>query len=282
MAPNKLMMRYTILPNRGLRVTGEDRLAFLQGQMTNDLRGSDMVSAAFLDPRGRVEHFARIYKREHDIYISCESDREVLEARFRRYIIFDQVTIETVPVRTIHLWNETDGAALGWQIDGGDVQQWVHEGATLLAARVNRTGREGLDLHFLESDEASLSLPPPTSLTELDHARIHAGLPDPARDHFLGYLLPEIGLDVGGALPSISYRKGCYVGQEIMARLEARGNVRYELRLLKADNLPSHTPIFSGDREVGVTGLSTGTTALARLKKGMTGEMSVGEARFCV
>ena len=47
---------------------------------------------------------------------------------------------------------------------------------------------------------------------------------DLVRDGFTGTLLPEVGLDVGGLLPAISYRKGCYVGQEIMARLEARGN----------------------------------------------------------
>ncbi len=160
-------------------------------------------------------------------------------------------------------------------MEGPDAQQFELAGTQVLAGRVNRTGTPGVDLHYLATHETEVlaQLGQAVPLEKLDAARITAGIPDVVRDGFTGTLLQEIGLDIGGPLPAISYRKGCYVGQEIMARLEARGNARYQLVRLRGEHLPPHAEIRQGDRLVGQSGLHAGGASLARLRK----EIAPGE-----
>ena len=121
-------------------------------------------------------------------------------------------------------------------------------------------------MHYLQQHGAELLplLGQEGPFAELEAARIQAGISDVGRDGWAGSLLQEVGLD-----DAISYRKGCYVGQEIMARLEARGKTRHALTLLEAvsDALPAHSEILLDGKTVGVTGASTGALALAKLRK---------------
>ncbi|THF83930.1 folate-binding protein YgfZ [Deinococcus sp. KSM4-11] len=262
------------LPSSSLRLTGADRVDFVQGQMTGDLRGAPtpgMVAGAFLNVRGQIEQFARVYRREHDVYLHLdEGQAPALAARLKRYVIFDQVEIQdsTALLATVHV-QEAEQLA-GWNSSGPDAQQFELAGITALGGRVNRTGTPGVDLHYLRRHEDALLAALPGAegtLADLNVARIRAGIPDIVRDGFSGTLLQEIGMDVGGPLPAISYRKGCYVGQEIMARLEARGNARYHLAQLVGEHLPEHAEVTQGGRVVGQSGQHAASLSLARLRR---------------
>ncbi|ULH14701.1 folate-binding protein [Deinococcus sp. KNUC1210] len=263
------MSRFTRLPSSALRLTGPDRLDFVQGQMTGNLKAAPtpgMVPACFLNVKGQIEQFARVYRRPDDVYLHLdEGAAQALAARLKKYIIFDQVEVQDVSavLATLHLWNED---LPGWNGVGADVQQFQLGGGVVLAARVNRTGTPGLDVHYLQQHGAELLalLGQDVPFAELEAARIQAGISDVGRDGWAGSLLQEVGLD-----DAISYRKGCYVGQEIMARLEARGKTRYSLARLEAVSgpLPAHTEILLDGRAVGVTGASAGTLALAKLRR---------------
>ena len=85
-------------------------------------------------------------------------------------------------------------------------------------------------------------------------------------DRFQGMLPQEIGLDVSGPLPAISYQKGCYVGQEIMARLEARGNTRHHLARLSGELTPFSEVTLDG-KVVGQLGAVADGLGLAKLRK---------------
>ncbi|THF70134.1 folate-binding protein YgfZ [Deinococcus sp. Arct2-2] len=265
---------WTKIPSGGLRITGADRVDFVQGQMTGDLRGAPtpgLVACTFLNVRGQIETFARAYRRTDDVYLHVDTEQaEALAARLKRYIIFDQVEVKDVSedLRCVHVW---PGAAVdGWNAVGPDVQTFELGGGVVLIGRVNRTGAAGLDLHYLTRHEAAVLAAldgEETPLAGLDAARIAAGIPDIARDGFSGTLPQEVGLDVGGPLPAISYRKGCYVGQEIMARLEARGNTRYHLARLEGESLPRGADILHSGKVVGQTGLNAGGFSLVRLRK---------------
>ncbi|MBB6098227.1 hypothetical protein HNR42_001652 [Deinobacterium chartae] len=265
------MTRLTRVPSSSLRLTGADRLDFAQGQMTGDIKRAPvpgMTPALFLNVRGQIEFFARVYRRQDDLYLHLDAGQaDLLEARLRRYIIFDQVTVENLSdtLTTVHLWGEQAESALpGWDAAGPDVQEVRLDGLTLLAARVRRSG-PGLDVHVLSREQdvllSALQLEE-ASWDALQRARVQAGIPDAVADRFTGNLPQEVGLDF-----AVSYQKGCYVGQEIMARLEARGNARYHLAVLEGENLPSHTEVFVGERKVGSTGLSNGDRVLASLRK---------------
>lgn len=280
------MSRFTRLPSSALRLTGPDRLDFVQGQMTAHLKAAStpgMVPACFLNVRGQIEQFARVYRRDDDVYLHLDDlsgtgeQAAALAARFRKYIIFDQVEVQDVSavLGSLHLWSQE---LEGWDAAGPDVQSFELGGGALLVGRVNRAGTVGLDMHYLQKHGAELL----TSLNadevpgaELETARIAAGIGDVVRDGWQGSLPQEVGQ---GA--AISYRKGCYVGQEIMARLEARGHARHALRLIAGEHLPAHSEIKYAERVVGVSGASTGTLALAKLRTDLPegAELRVGEA----
>ena len=282
------MSSFTRLPSSALRLTGADRLDFVQGQMTGNIKAAPtpgMVPACFLNVKGQIEQFARIYRRADDVYLHLDAGAApALAARLKKYIIFDQVEVQDVSevLATLHLWNED---LPGWNAAGTDVQTFELGGGVVVAARVNRTGTPGLDVHYLQRHEAELLplLGQELPFKKLEAARIQAGLSDVGRDGWAGSLLQEVGLD-----DAISYRKGCYVGQEIMARLEARGKTRYALTRLEAlaDALPAHTEILLDGRAVGVTGASAGAVAIAKLRKDVSPEalLTVGtvQARAAV
>jgi tRNA-modifying protein YgfZ len=279
------MSSFTRLPSSALRLTGPDRLDFVQGQMTAHLKAAPtpgMVPACFLNVRGQIEQFARVYRRADDVYLHLDdlsgtgAQAAQLAARLKKYIIFDQVEVQDVSgvLGSLHLWSEQ---LEGWDAAGADVQSFELGGGTVLVGRVNRTGAPGLDVHYLHRHEAGLLalLGPEVPHQELDAARITAGLSDVVRDGWQGSLLQEVGQDA-----AVSYRKGCYVGQEIMARLEARGNTRYAIARLAGEGLSAHTAVLHGEKVVGQTGGSTGTLALAKLRRDLPegAELHVGGA----
>ncbi len=259
-------MTWTRLSSGALRLSGPDRVDFAQGQMTNDLRGAPvpgMRPALFLNVRGQIEHFARVYKREEDLYLHLEREEvPALAARLRKYVVFDQVEITDLSDRlsALHLWSQD---LPGWDAAGPDCQQFELAGTQVLAARVNRTGEMGLDVHVLaeHSDGVLAQLGEEAPPEELERARVLAGVPDVARDHWYGSLPQEVGL-VG----AVSFRKGCYVGQEIMARLEARGQARFRLAAVEGEGLPSYAPVTLAGKPVGTGGHAVGKRALVKLR----------------
>ncbi|MFC4454563.1 folate-binding protein [Deinococcus sonorensis] len=261
-------MPYTRLPSSALRVTGADRLDFVQGQMTGNVKAAPtpgLVEGCFLNVRGQIEQVARVYRRADDLYLHLDAGQaEPLAARLRRYIIFDQVELQDVSstLATVHLWNE---ALSGWDPRGPDAQSFELGGGTVLVGRINRTGTPGLDLHYLQAHETAVLAAldgEERPLEALEAARIEAGLPDVVQDRWQGFLPQEVGLE-----RAVAVRKGCYVGQEIMARLEARGATRYQLTRLSGEDLPPYTDVTVDGRVVGRTGASTGAHTLARLRK---------------
>ncbi|TSA87886.1 folate-binding protein YgfZ [Deinococcus detaillensis] len=262
---------FTVLPSSALRLTGADRLDFVQGQMTNNLKAAPtpgMVEACFLSPKGQIEFFARIYKRESDLYLHlAEGVAPTLAARFGKYIIFDQVEVQDISgeLASLHVWSQQ---VPGWDAGGPEVQSFELGGGVVLAGRIDRTGSAGLDLHYLRKHQSEVLLAlggAERSHAELEAARIGAGISDAVQDGWAGFLPQEVGLE-----RAMSYRKGCYVGQEIMARLEARGNTRYQLTQLENAQglpLPARAEITLSGKVVGRSGASAGDTALARLRK---------------
>ena len=89
---------------------------------------------------------------------------------------------------------------------------------------------------------------PEISAAELERIRIAAGVPAVPADIGPSDLPHEGGLDA----PAVSYTKGCYVGQEVMARLRT-GTIRRRLARVRGpgEPPPSGTPLFQGAQKVG-------------------------------
>lgn len=259
------MVRLTSVLSGALRLTGTDRLDFLHGQTSNDIKGlptPGRIRTLILNARGQIEFDVRVYRRSDDLYVHTAGGlaSDVI-ARLKRYVVFDDVKLEDISdrIRVTHLSGEGTVdlvTGMGFDASGGDAQLVQTPAGTTLISRVNRGHVEGFDLHTLSDGSEKLMKwleahrVGNLGMGQLEHFRILNGQADAHRDHFTGMLPQECGLE-----RAVSYRKGCYIGQEIMARLEARGHTnRHLARVRFKREVSSGIPIHLDGREVGLIG----------------------------
>ncbi len=284
-----------------LRLTGDDRVDFLHGQISNEVRRLALhgaVPALMLSHKGHALALMRVYRRDDDLFVAVEGGAgQQVEAQLTRHIIFDQVTVndltDTVVSLTVQGGAAADLVGQVFGVPGSDLprgETFAHypfAEAKVLVAPVVRSSAGGFDLHVLAKDAAALF----EALTEagavkagrdgLELARVEAGIPSAAHEAGEGVLPQEVGLE-----PTISYHKGCYLGQEIMARIEARGNVRNRLMGVSLEAEPSETTLTQNGKKVGelktvVDHPDLGVIALAKLKTDVApgSELSAGEVK---
>lgn len=232
-------------PAAWLRVFGPDSGAFLQGQFTNDLRDirapGDAVYGLWLNQKGKVlaDSFV-VGAGENAFWLgSYFSAAAVIRERLDAYLIADDVTIED-------LTNEWTGVT----VMGGP--RAASNDAIAFAGR--RGGREPAREYLIPSTGAaefigSLKGATELSADEMERRRIDARIPAVPCDVGPGDLPNEAGLET----VAISYNKGCYLGQEVMARLHSMGQVRRRLlRVTGSGPIPSlPAPLFQGERKIG-------------------------------
>ncbi len=255
-----------------LVLRGNGAANFLNNMVTNEvgtLRRGGGCNALKVSLQGKVEAALRVLRSEDALW--CELEPGPCEALFdalRKRIILADVRIE----------NESDGWALvsvqgpraadalaALDVDVGALDApHAHDEATLAgeAVRVVRsdhTGEGGYDV-FVSSDaairvwEALLAGDDrlrPVGLTALNARRIEAGIPWHRSELADPRLPQEAGLDAGW----ISYTKGCYLGQETVARLHHLGHVNRHLRGVVLEGeapVETGTTLRAAGKDVGV------------------------------
>lgn len=205
---------------RVLRVSGADRVALLQGQSSNDVRRVDPMHAqltSFNTPKGRCLAIALLVAWDDAHYLVVERDiAESLCKRLRMYILRSKAVVEPAG----------DRAVLG---------RFVAEDASEPAFRARREG-DSVAVSLPGARELRLAPAPQGDALAADEAAwrradIAAGLATvlPATaEHFVPLWL---GLERHGA---IDYQKGCYTGQEIVARTHWLGVQKQHLHRARA------------------------------------------------
>lgn len=233
-----------------LRVTGDDAFRFLQGQFTNDLRALEREPAVYglwLTLKGKVlaDSFVVKGSAPGEIWIgSYASPASVIRERLESHVIADDVTIEDV----------TDAWA-GMSVFGAGP---TVAGDPRLTSTIVFPGRRGevANLEFVyplsggEPVEVSSLTLPALDRAEMERRRIAAGIPSVPADVGPTDLPNEAGLEEN----AISYTKGCYLGQEVMARLKSMGQVRrrlWRVRGVGAEWPTLPVAVFAGARQVG-------------------------------
>jgi tRNA-modifying protein YgfZ len=291
------------LPTGLLQLRGSDRVAFLHGQTSNDVRGLATPGRGrnlLLNARGQIEFATLVYRRQDELLIVTEAEEtaQVL-ARLKRYVVFDDVQLSDVSSEW-QLWHivgdsdsTTNGEQLATLLAGAGAVGSVRELALalspsltvpIIAAPIQHGATLGLDLLLPAAHGVALQAwltaqgARQGQLAALEQARVLAGIPQVLADQFHGLLPQECGLE-----RSVSYKKGCYIGQEIMARLEARGQTQKQLeRVRLTEAVATGSPIFEGIRSkpVGQIGLCVpmagGFMAVAVLRKDVAGVLQVG------
>ena len=190
-----------------LRMSGADRVRFLNGQISNDARKAQpgtAIHACVLNAKGKINADVMIVTDGETFLIDAEAEvREQLAARLERYVIADDVQIEDV----------TDAFAL-FHVTGPSATGFASAHVT---AQAERFGTSGIDLwlardqHALALQELSMSLP----TCDADCAevlRIERGIPRWGRELTDEIIPTEANLEAS----AIDYAKGCYIGQEVI------------------------------------------------------------------
>ncbi|HTR16113.1 MAG TPA: folate-binding protein [Acetobacteraceae bacterium] len=229
-----------------VEVTGADRVTFLQGLVSNDVREAEpgrAVWAALLTPQGKWTADFFIFSDGERLLLDCEAGQAtLLIRRLCRYRLRAAVGLAETPLAVHAAWS-------------GEPPETV-----VIAAPDPR----------LEEAGWRLLSPTPldTNATEMDWDlhRLELGLPDGSRDlEEEKTVLLEAGID---ELHGISWTKGCYMGQELTARTRYRGLIKRRLVPVIAEGAlpPPGTPVLLEGREVGTVRSSHDTLGLATLR----------------
>jgi tRNA-modifying protein YgfZ len=247
--PTDLVAYHNYRPSAVLKFSGEDAFPFLQGQFTQDLRpGKETRTSSYglwLNQKGKVlaDSFV-LSDGAHWLVVSLFSSAETICKRLEVYVIADDVTIEDVTTQWAGVSVLGEGAM--------DVSFAVKGGFAFLGRRTREPNWEWLYPICADAPAAHLR---ERGFAELDavameRLRIEAGIPTVPRDIGPEDLPNEGGLD----RDAISYTKGCYLGQEVMARLKTLGQVRRRLMRIEGPvALPTvlPAPLFSDGKKIG-------------------------------
>ena len=267
------MPSYAFLPSRGiLAVTGEDRVAFLQGLTSNDVAdvtANRVVFSTFLTPQGKFLHDFFIAAPGDDLLLDCEGDRRTdLMRRLRMYRLRSKVELsDATDEFAVAVVTGDDAAQLFGLPSGTPGQAASFAGGTAyvdprhagLGVRV-MLPRAAANRAMEDSGAAA------GDAQDYDRLRLALGVPDGSRDLIVEKsTLLESNYD---ALNAISWDKGCYLGQELTARMKYRGLVKKRLMAVAVDGPlpPAGTPITLDGRDVGEMRSGSGTLGIALLR----------------
>ena len=289
----------SLLPfERCLKMTGKDRLAYLHGLVTNDVKSlkvGEGCYAACLIPEGRMVSDLRIYVLEDALLLFFKQfARERLMAHLDHYLFAEDVVMNLLTDVTLSILGPHSRSFLS-ELSGHVVTDRPegHQEMSLAGVRLrvfchSHTGQAGYDLliptdavgtikqYFLEKGRA-FGLEWIAEET-FHRFRIEAGIP------FFGIDMTEatIPIEAGLEKTAISYTKGCYTGQEVIAKIKYIGHVNRYLIGLKGRGgaFQSESKIFSQGQEVGTVKSTTfslflnGPIALGYIKREFKGSGS--------
>jgi hypothetical protein len=246
---------FTELPARGvIEVAGEDRVAFLQGLVSNDVAKASAtraIYAALLTAQGRYLFDFFIVALGNALYLDAEAARLAeLQKRLAVYKLRAKVTLADASARFVVAAAWGDGTDTAFGLSGTGAAKSFAGGVAYLDPRLEALGarfllpRENIDATrqagFAASDAATY-----------DRHRLALGVPDGTRDLTPEKaLLMESGFD---ELNGIDWQKGCYMGQELTARMKYRALVKKRLLpvVIEGADVAPGTEITQGGSEAG-------------------------------
>jgi folate-binding protein YgfZ len=248
-------------------VTGRDRAAFLQGMLSNDVKAlqpGQGCPAAFLDAHGKVVSLLAVYALEDRILLELPvgSTEKFLQA-IDKFLISEKAEFEASDEayailvvqgpKAEEVLARVSGAAL-------DLAPFAHTEVSIAGAPVRvirQTEAVTAGFHCWTAPAHTAALwktlrdagAVPVGVDAAEILRVEAGIPAYGPDVDDTVILPETRLEA-----LVSFTKGCYIGQETVARVKYRGHINRGVSglVLAGDEVPSHGDlVLSDDTQVG-------------------------------
>lgn len=248
------------LPNRGVvSVTGADAAKLLQGLITNDMdqltKDGSAIHAGLLSPQGKILFDFFVVRTATGILIDVARDKAgELIKRLTLYKLRADVLLSDVSedYRVFALWGDSPPDA-------------AQSALIFVDPRLSALGLRVLaDAALVASLQATPNVTRGTE-SDYDAHRIALGVPEGGKDYDYGDAYPhDAGFDI---FRGVSFTKGCFVGQEVVARMQNKSIVRKRVvRIEGSGVLAAHTDITLSDAPIGRVGSVSGTHALAMVR----------------
>jgi folate-binding protein YgfZ len=273
------------LAHRGLlQLTGADRVSFLQGMVSNDVKALKPGAgqyATVLNQQGKILADARVLCSDNSFYLDLwEILKDKIAEHLNRYLVADEVEIadRTDEYGIISLQGPRAEDCLRKIVGQSDLPgvSMAHRmvkinDAQVCVVRASSTGETGFDLivprsHLLnvaqQLTEAGKQFSAAWIGEEVHNIlRVEAGIPRYGVDFTEDNLLLEVGLD-----EAVSFTKGCYLGQEVVERIRSRGHVNKKLVGLTVEGQEAamRGDVLSADKPVGTITSSVLSPALGK------------------
>ncbi len=265
-----------------LRVSGADARPFLQGLITNDvdrLETGGSIYAAMLSAQGKYQFDFHLFDAsalvQDALILDIASDRlESLAKRLNMYRLRRDVEIADASAEY--------GVALAWN---GVFENFGMCGANTIISPDSRSPELGVRIIAPTPDQALKAMgAAPASPAEYDALRVALGVPESGAELVAdaSYIL-ENRFE---ALNGVDFKKGCYVGQEVTARMKHKTELRKGLvRVAIEGHAPAPgTDITVDGKPAGTLFTSSGGSGLAhvRLDRARAGQMQAGAAKISI
>jgi glycine cleavage system T protein len=273
------------LAHRGLlQLTGPDRVSFLQGMVSNDVKALKPGAgqyATVLNQQGKVLGDTRVLCSDNSLYLELwEIIKEKITEHLNQYLVADEVEIadRTDEYGMISLQGPQAEDCLRRIVGPSDLPgvSMAHRmvkinDAQVCVVRATSTGETGFDLIIPRSNLLSVAQQLTEAGKEFSGAwigeeahnvlRVEAGIPRYGIDFTEENLLLEVGLD-----HAVSFTKGCYLGQEVVERIRSRGHVNKKLVGLTFEGREpaSRGDVLFADKPVGTITSSVDSPALGK------------------
>ena len=251
-----------------LKITGKDRISFLNGLLTNDisqLKENAGQRSALLNSKARVLADLHLYAEQDSLLVDTgESSASHVKEILDRFVITEDVQIQDSSHDLVQITIQGPSSSQAIKevlgAEAQDLKQLEQKtlGPSTIIAR-DRTGQSGYDIimpaleaepvwhgFLLNGGEIGLN---PVGSQALEILRLEAGYPKYATDVDENTIILEAGFK-----DAINFNKGCYLGQEVVARATHIGRVNKQLVRLEVETKESVSPrskLTSDGREAG-------------------------------
>ena len=251
-------MKAALLPDRGVvKVAGAEARSFLNGLLTADLTQMTPQTAKFaalLTPQGKIIADCIVVESVGAFLLDCPLElAQTLADRLKFYRLRAKIEIENLSGQraVAAVW---DGA-----VTNADIVIYSDPRLAALGQRIVMAAE-------LAPRFAAMVGAEPADAQAYEAHRIALGVPRGGPDFAYGDAFPhEADMD---QLNGVDFDKGCYVGQEVVSRMEHRGTARNRVVPVTVDGEApaSGAPVMAGGKQIGVTGSAIGNRGLALVR----------------